>query len=104
MFPFFQFSLMLSFGFERSLLVKIIYGGGGHVYNLNNVTVDVDLKCILVVQIYQRVSFLSFMDSLRFKVCLLLYLKVGVAHLVTSCLILHGLFTKSYDPILFVCF
>lgn len=44
-------------GFEWSLLVKVIYGWGKHVYNLNNVTVDVDPKCILVVQIYYRVFF-----------------------------------------------
>lgn len=30
---------------------------GGSVYNLNNVPLDVDPKCIFVVQIYYRVFF-----------------------------------------------
>lgn len=32
---------------------------GGSVYNLNNVPLDVDPKCIFVVQIYYRVFFLN---------------------------------------------
>lgn len=51
--------VFLMFGFEWSLLVKIIYGLGGSVYNLNNVPLDVDPKCIFVVQIYYRVFFLN---------------------------------------------
>lgn len=34
--------------------------GGGSVYNLNNVPLDVDPKCIFVVQIYYRVFFFCF--------------------------------------------
>lgn len=52
--------VFLMFGFEWSLLVKIIYGLGGSVYNLNNVPLDVDPKCIFVVQIYYRVFFVVF--------------------------------------------
>lgn len=32
---------------------------GGVVYNLNNVPLDVDPRCIFVVQIYYRVFFLN---------------------------------------------
>lgn len=44
-----------------------IWIGGKSVYNLNNVTLDVDLKCILVVQIYYRVFWGAFFKSFGYK-------------------------------------
>lgn len=44
---------------------------GGSVYNLKNVTLDVDPKCIFVVQIYYRVFFLN--DSFELKKKLLFF-------------------------------
>lgn len=40
--------------------------GGKPVYNLNNVTVEVDSKCILVVQIYYRVFVFCFFLNIEF--------------------------------------
>lgn len=82
--------VFLMFGFEWSLLVKIIYGLGGSVYNLNNVPLDVDPKCIFVVQIYYRVFFLN--ESVKnrdFFFCLCLVLGMGLVallHLAWNCM------------------
>ena len=63
---------------------------GGSVYNLNNVPLDVDPKCIFVVQIYYRVFFLneSFSSKqtkkevlLSFFFCLCLVLGMGLVAL-----------------------
>lgn len=64
---------------------------GGSVYNLNNVTLDVDPKCIFVVQIYYRVFFLN--DSFELKKSCsswsLFGAWDGAGGAVTSCLKLH---------------
>lgn len=64
---------------------------GGSVYNLNNVTLDVDPKCIFVVQIYYRVFFFNESSKLR-KSCFFRSLFGawdGAGGAVTSCLKLH---------------
>lgn len=64
-----------------------IWIGGKSVYNLNNVTLDVDLKCILVVQIYYRYFFFFFYKWFSYKqkyisFCLLgLVLGVALLHI-----------------------
>ena len=84
------------FGFEWSLLVKIIYGWGGSVYNLKNVPLDVDPKCIFVVQIYYRVFFFL-------RIILFLFGAWGGAGgAVTSCLKLHEVFTDASDHQIFI--
>lgn len=71
---------------------------GGSVYNLN-VPLDVDPKCIFVVQIYYRVFFLmnhSVINKKKvFVFCLFLFgAWDGAGGAVTSCLKLHEVFTK----------
>lgn len=66
----------------------------GSVYNLNNVPLDVDPKCIFVVQIYYRVFFFPFQnESFNFK-HFLFGAWGGAGGAVTSCLKLHEVFTK----------
>lgn len=91
--------VFLMFGFEWSLLVKIIYGLGGSVYNLNNVPLDVDPKCIFVVQIYYRVFFLNESVKNRDFFLSLFGAWDGACGAVTSCLKLHEVFTKPSIPL-----
>lgn len=77
---------------------------GGSVYNLNNVPLDVDPKCIFVVQIYYRVFFFFLMNpSVKNKKRYILGFSClfgawgGAGGAVTSCLILHEVFTKPSD-------
>lgn len=70
----------------------------GSVYNHNNVPLDVDPKCIFVVQIYYRVLFFSFLPKMNRSVkTICLFGAWGGA--VTSCLKLHEVFTKSSNQI-----
>lgn len=78
---------------------------GGSVYNLNNVPLDVDPKCIFVVQIYYRVFSFFFNESFSWKQKKWYILGFfclfgawgGAGGAVTSCLILHEVFTKPSD-------
>lgn len=59
---------------------------GGVVYNLNNVPLDVDPRCIFVVQIYYRVFFLNESFSSKQKkrflfFCLCVVLGIGLVAL-----------------------
>lgn len=69
----------------------------GSVYNHNNVPLDVDPKCIFVVQIYYRVLFFSFLPKMNrsVKTICLFGAWGGAGGAVTSCLKLHEVFTKS---------
>lgn len=73
---------------------------GGVVYNLNNVPLDVDPRCIFVVQIYYRVFFLNeSFSSKQTKKKVFVFLSLcgawdGAGGAVTSCLKLHEVFTK----------
>lgn len=58
--------VFLMVGFEWRLLVKDNMDRGKSVYN-RNVTLDVDPKCILVVQIYYRVFLGAFFKSFGYK-------------------------------------
>lgn len=64
---------------------------GWRVYNLNNVPLDVDPKCIFVVQFYYRVFFF-FMNPLVALICFSLSSVLGVGA-VTACLKLHEIFS-----------
>lgn len=73
----------------------------GSVYNHNNVPLDVDPKCIFVVQIYYRVLFFSFLPKMNrsVKTICLFGAWGGAGGAVTSCLKLHEVFTKSSNQI-----
>ena len=83
--------------------------GGGSVYNLNNVPLDVDPKCIFVVQIYYRVFFLneSFSSKQKRVVFFVLFFPLfgawaGAGGAGTSCLKLHEVFTEPSDHQIFI--